>query len=269
MSDRLRDLGLALLGLALLNSAARVRSEQSLRHHLRDQIRGGQVRVRVASSGLYGMLVGKAALARVTGSGCTLDDVPLEARPGGGMRAEVRAVQIDLRDLVFRGLPLRRMTVDVPYVSMDLGHVIFHDRIVVRRAGVGRASFRVGAAAIEDFARKRYPALRGVSVELQDGSATLSAKLPVLGVERAVVIRGGLGIVDGRQVVLRDPDIRLDGKPMQPGLRSALLTALGPLLDVERDLHLGEMLELDTVKVLHDEVLIEGRATVPVAPPPS
>jgi hypothetical protein len=262
MSDRLRDIGLALLGLALLNSAAKVWSEQALEKSLREQMRGGRIHVRVESSGLYGMLVGRAALARVTGTGVRIEELPFLVRAGGGMRSEVRSVRLDLRDVTFRGLDIRRMSVDLPDVSLDVDNLLFHDRLVLRRAGGGRVSFGVAPESIAAFARRRYPALQDVEVRLSDGEVRLAAALPLFGTVRRISAQGGLQLDEGGRVVLKDPDVRLDGRPTEPGLRSALLSALGPLLDVERDLGLRDVLRLDRVEVRAAELLLSGQVTI-------
>lgn len=266
MSDRLRDICLTLLGLALLNGAVKMRSEQALAKSLRDQMRGGRIHARVESSGLYGMLVGRAAVARVTATGCTLDDLPFRMRSGGGMRSEVRALQLALRDITFRGLPVRRMEVDVANVSLDIDNILFHDRLVVRRAGDGRATFAIAPDAIAGFARRRYPFLQDVEVHLAPGSVRLAAVLPLLGSLRRVSAEGGLRIDPGGVLALDASDVRIDGRTAEPGLRSAMLATLGPLLDIRRDLGLGDVLMLDRVEVLPDEVVLSGRVTL--TPPP-
>lgn len=267
MSDRLRDIALGLVGLALLNGVVRDRAREALRIDTQRHITGGQLRVRVESSGWFGMLLGKASVAHVSGTGCRLDDVPFRAAAGGGMRAEVRAVRLDLRDVTFRGLHLQSMSAEIPFVSIDAGRALFDNRVVVRRAGTGTATIRIGPDAIAEFARRKFPTLNDVTVDLADGRATVGGTLPILGLKRRVSVSGSLVCRDGVHVELVDARVEMDRKAVEPGLRGALLAALGPIMDVDRDLGLSAFLRVDRVDVTADAVVIRGRATIGVGAP--
>lgn len=261
--DTLRDAGYALLGLALFCGLLQQRAEQAVRRDLSRHVPGARFRVQVEPRGWFGLAVGQSSVTRVSGSRFSLDRPPFVLLEGGGLDAHIRTLRIDLEEVEFAGLRVRSFRAEIPRVRFDGWRALAEERIVIRRAGVGRVEIQITEQAIEAYLARRFPQFPDLRLRLRSGKATVSTRIPALG-NIPFVAQAGLALEGGR-VHLENPEVELAGRALPAAEAQSLLAGLQTVLDIEEDLGLGGFVKLDSVEIRTGLLVARGEATIPAA----
>jgi len=265
VNDTLKDTALALFGLWLFNWVLTDRVEHAARRDLRAAIPNGRIDARVESRGLYGMVVGRAWRATISGGGFTTDTLPFRLEPGGGTRASVRHLTLDLHDIVVRDLPIRTLRADIPFVELDGTRVLFSGHVSLRAAGEGRGEAVLTAEGLTRFLSKQRPQFRNLEIRLVPGEARVRAETTFLAASSLVEGRAKIAIAAGRRLNAVDAKITLGGRELSAPLTETLLRTLNPIIDIERDLGLGDWLYVTDAEIGDGILTVRARVTLPRA----
>lgn len=263
MGDELKDAAIVVFSLAMLTGLARHRGEHAITWDLSRTLKGGHIETSIQPRGLLGILAGESSVTTIKGRGFTADDLPFRLTPGGGVRARVNRLRLDFRDFTLRRLPFRRLSAEIPGVSLDAKSALFNDRIVIRRAGEGTAVAEVDAAGLRAFLARKFPQFRDVDVSLAPGVVHLSATVSLLGTSSRVEAVGRLAPRDGRHVDVSDAAMKINGKEAAPGFVQTVLRNLNPIVDADKDLGLGAYVFVTDVEVGEGIVTLRGQAHLP------
>lgn len=263
MDDALKDFGMAVLGLALFSAFASERVRQAAKHDLQAAVPGSRLYVRIEPRGIFGMATGQAWRARVSGGHFATDHLPFHLEPGGGILATVRHLELDLHDVTLRDLHVETLRADIPFVKADGPRALFGGHLTLRGAQDGVGAAVLSAEGIRSFLAKRRPQFQEVRIELTPGEAIVSARAPFLGAMIQLEARGGVEIVDGRFLNAAPNVVMMNGKPLEREAGAALIRSLNPIIDVDRDLGLGDWLYVTGAEIGDGILTVRGRVTIP------
>ena len=126
---------------------------------------------------------------------------------------------------------------------------------------------QVGERGLQAFIARKYPRLmRDVRVRIAADRVTISGNLSLFTGASPFSASGTLLPRADRYVDLVDPTVEIDGKPLDPTAAQNLLKTINPVLDSERDLHLGGFFRLSRVEIGPGVLSIKGTASIPLAP---
>jgi hypothetical protein len=267
LDDLVKNLTLGLFALA----SAHVGIEERLRHDAARQVREmfhntGLVRVTAEPRGAFGLIASDAWSVDIYGEHLKTERMPFVVYPKSGWKGSIRHLRLHLDDFTLAGLPIAHLDADVPFVKFDIGEVTWKDRIVLRGAGSGPAAVQVNAAGLRHFVIQRYTqTLSDVELWFQNRKLYLSGKYALFGVSMPFIASGHLSPRAGRYVDVTDAILLLNHRPVSPQVAETILRQINPVLDIERDLGLGNTVTMTDVEIGDSEVTIHGQATIPPA----
>ncbi len=263
MRDELKDAAIVVFSLALLSGIARWRGEHALTHDLSRSLKGGHIETDIEPRGLLGLITGNSSVTTVRGRGFATDELPFRLDRGGWAKVHVSRLRFEFEDFELKNLPVRKLTAEFPGVSLDATKIAFDERIVIRKAGDGKAEAVVGADALQQFIARKYSVLKDVQVRLAGGWAEVAAMAPLLGGSTRVEGRCHLTPVDGKFIHVSDAAFRLNGKDATPAMTKMLLGMLNPIVDADKDMGLAKFVYLTDVTVGEGTVTLRGSVRVP------
>lgn len=265
MDTTVRNVLLGIFGLFAVHASL----EKRISHDATQQVfesfnYTGSVHSTAESRGIFGIFRSDLYAVTINADGLKSERLPFEAYPRSGWKGSIRHLRLHLTNLTLKGLPIDRFDADIPFVKFDIRHAIYHDRILIRRAGFGPASARISTDGLRLFILAKYSkTLSDITVKIEDGKVIIRGKANVLGSSLDITATGELLPREGRYLDLRKPEITLNGKPLSETSTESILKNLNPILDLERDVNLGRYFILSSVEIDTNAIVIHGTATVP------
>jgi hypothetical protein len=266
VDDWLKGLAFGFFGLLVIHGSLEGRARRDARQQVRAAFGdAGQIDVRVAPKGMFGLYAGQIHSVDVYGTGIQTDRLPFALVPKTGTFGTLGHLRLHLRDFQLIGLPIRRFEVDVPQIEYDLSHAWFRNRFVLRRSGTGTASVEIGGEGLRQFLLRKYAAILGdVQVTFPASQLALRGRASLLGINAPFSATANLVVRDGRYVDFAQPSFFVNNVPASEQVQALLLARFNPILDIEDDLGLRGFLMLKTVSVGTDSLTVSGTITVPV-----
>ncbi|GIV20466.1 MAG: hypothetical protein KatS3mg023_2217 [Armatimonadota bacterium] len=242
------------------------RLERSAERHILRQLGGsGQVQVQIQPRwGALGVLLARADTIRVQASGFRASQMPFWTEPPIPVwRGQAESVQIVLERFSLRGFPIRRLEATIPHVSLDSREAAFRLRIRLFGAGWGEGRVTLDEEGLTEFVRRRLPGVQSPRVRVTSSAIYITGELAVLLTAWRFEARGRVAVRNGRQIVIEDAQVSVEGENLPPAVVQKVIAALNPVLDVELDLNLGSAFLIERVEQEEGLVKLVGRATVP------
>lgn len=271
--SRLRDMVYIALALLLIIGSANEytrRLERATERQILQQLGGsGQVQVHIQPRwGAMGVLLARARTIWVHASGFRTTHMPFFTEPPiPAWRGEADRVQIVLEDFHLGGLPVRRLEATIPGVSLDSRQAAFRLRIRLFEAGWGSGWVTIDEEGLTEFVKRRLPEVRSPQVRVTPWEVSIIGELAALLTTWRFEARGRLAVRNGRQVVIDHVQVSMEGEQLPASVVQKVVSALNPVLDVERDLHLGSAFVVERVEQGDGFLTLRGRATVPPREP--
>jgi hypothetical protein len=209
------------------------------------------------------MVIGHAYRATISGGGFASDTLPFALEPGGGARARVRHLVLDLQNIVLRDLPIRSLQADIPFVELDGLRALFSGHITLRSAQEGRGVAIITEEGLAQFLQKRRSQFRNLEIRLFAGEAFVKMETVLLVAPTQVQARAKIGIAEGRFLNAIDAVVSVGGKPLPAALTEKLLRSLNPILDIDRDLGLRDWLYVTDAEIGEGILTVRARVTIP------
>jgi hypothetical protein len=131
-------------------------------------------------------------------------------------------------------------------------------------SGIFRAEFT--EANLEKDAVLRRKDLQEVKVTLiPQGIRVTAATKTILGDTR-IQVDGTLVVTDGHLLALSNPQIQLNGKPVDAKTAASLIATLNPLFDTDKDLGTPGVLRLEQAEVQNGVLVLSGQVILPTKP---
>ena len=263
MKDFLKGAGITLLGLVLFSGFAAERARYAARRDLERAIPGSSFQVSVVPRGFLGLAVGEVDSATVRGKGFAVQNLPFTVEPRGGLLARLRTLKLELSDISLRDLPVKTLTASIPRVQVDGFRVLFNGHFTIRGAESGTGVAVITAEGLREFMAKKRPEFRELTVKLTPGEALVSGHAAVFLGPTPLEARVKIGVSEGRYLNAADAIVKLNGKEIPALLTQRLLQGLNPIIDVDRDLGLGDWLYVTSAEVGEGILTVRGRVTIP------
>ncbi len=264
MDDSLRDTGWALLGLALFSALAGARVQSAARRDVRRAVPGGTLSVKVITQTPWDAAVGQVYRARISGSGFSTLGLPFVQQPGGGLLGDLRHLDLDLHDIVLSDLPVHSLRAEIPNVRVDGPYALFGGHLRIRGAGEGTVVAVLQEAGLAEYLSKKRPLLHDLKLRLTGGQAHVSAMAAVLVGLAPVEATARVAVAEGRYLNAVDATVLLNGKPLAPAVTDQLLKTLNPIIDVDKDLHLGDWLYVTDAEIGEGTLTVQGKVRIPL-----
>ena len=139
--------------------------------------------------------------------------------------------------------------------------------MVLRGTGSGPATVAVDGDGLRAFIGRKFSnTLSDVTVRFVNRQVIIEGKANLLGSLNPIFTTGVLVPREGRYLDITEPQIRINGTLVTPAVTESLLKQINPVLDTDTDLGLGGYFVMERVDVGDDEIVITGRASIPIAP---
>lgn len=269
MDDTLRNVGIALGALFAIHIGLDARAHHAAVRQVSEAFDNtGAVHVQICPSGLLGLEVNDLASVRIDGTNQRSAHLPFYVFPRPGWKGSIEHLRITLSSYWLAGLPVSLFEADIPGVTYDLGHALYRARLVLRGAGSGSAHVHISPDGLRVFILKKFQkTLSDVIVLINNKKIVASGQIKFLGPPTPFRAVGRLKARDGRYLDLVEPDLVIGGRSVDPVMATTLLRQINPVLDIYEDLGLKGYFEIDNVEIGETEVVINGVATLPQAPP--
>ncbi len=266
MDDTLKTVIFGFLGAIVFHAGLEKRAKDDAARQVSEAFQHtGRVQTTVEPRGMFGAIGSRLFVIDVHGSGQSTEHLPFVTIPRSGWKGHIRHLRLHFDNLTLKGLPVERFDADIPNVSYDLGHALYKDRLVVRGAGDGPASVRIGAYGLRLFILRKYSrTLSDVDVAFAGSTVVISGKLQIFGSQSPFTATGELAPREGRYIDLVRPVMQLNGQPLAPVFVANVLKQINPVLDISADLGLSGYLTLSSVTIGDGAVTVFGRATIPL-----
>lgn len=266
MDDLLKGLTVGLFSLFVIHFGAQDRVRFNAERQVRESFENtGTVRVTVAPRGALGLYASDIWAVDVYGRGQQAARLPLVLSPKPGWKGSIRHLRLHLTDFTLAGLPIERFETDIPFVTYDIGHAAWKGRLVMRDAGSGPASVRVGVDGLRAFVDRKFKStLSDVVIRTENQRIHLSCTMQVFGPVR-LLASGSLTTRMGRYLDITDPVFLANGSPLSAQMTASILQQFNPVLDAEKDLGLEGYFDMKSVEIGEGFVLIRGQASIPTA----
>ncbi|MCS6829527.1 MAG: LmeA family phospholipid-binding protein [Armatimonadota bacterium] len=266
--DARRAAGIALALLLILSGTKEYtrRLERAAERQILQQLGGsGQVYVDIQPRwGALGALLARAESIRVYASDFRAAQMPFFAEPPiPGWRGKAEKVQIVLEDFYLSGVAVRRLEALIPNVSLDSRAATFRLRIRVFGAGWGAGQVVLDEEGLGEFVKRRLPEVRYPQVRVTPSEIRIVGELAALLTAWRFEAWGQVGIHNGRQVVIENVQVAVEGENLHPAVVQKVVSTLNPVIDLERDLRLGSAFIAERVELGDGFLKLVGRATIP------
>jgi hypothetical protein len=257
-----------LLAFVLIVGGAREftrRLERAAERQILQQLGGsGQVRVHIEPRwGALGVWLARADTITVRASGFHAAEVPFFTEtPVPAWQGRAESVQIVLERFSLKGFPVRRLEATIPDVSLDSRAAAFRLKIRLFGAGWGEGRVVLDEEDLATFVKRRLPEVHSPQVRVTASEIYITGDLAALLTVWRFEAKGRVAVRDGRQVVIDNAQVRVEGEDLPPAVVQKVISALNPVLDVERDMNLGSMFVVERVEQEDGFVKLIGRATV-------
>ncbi|MCS6949275.1 MAG: hypothetical protein RMM06_07560 [Armatimonadota bacterium] len=267
-TDARRLAEFALLLLLLVGGAKEYtrRLERAAERQILQRLGGqGSVQVRIQPRwGALGVWLARAQTIQVQAAGFRTAQIPFFLEPAVPAWCGIAdSVQIVLEDFSLSGLPVHRLEATIPRVLLDSREAAFRLRIRLFDAPWGEGSVVLDEQGLAQFIQRRLPEVRLPRVQVTPSQLYIRGELAALLTSWRFEARGVVAVRDGRQIVAEQVQVSLEGTDLNPTLVQKVLSALNPILDIERDLRLGRAFIVERVEQGEGFIKLIGRATVP------
>ncbi|HLO97814.1 MAG TPA: DUF2993 domain-containing protein [Fimbriimonas sp.] len=223
------------------------------------------VKLQISYPGLLSPAIGEIGTAKIIAGNFHCDGLPLYTEPKRSQRGTIRSLQLELTNFKLRDLQCRSFTATIPDCRFDFALARSKRQVRLSKSGTGTGAVEIMASDLPAFILKKYREIKSVKVTIDEGRVKVAGRGEFLVLTADFEISARLA-ANGTQILLKDAVVRLDGKPADPESEQALLNAMNPILDFDRDLDLYDSVQATSVEVLSDRMRVEGKVKVATKP---
>ncbi|MBI5708005.1 MAG: LmeA family phospholipid-binding protein [Armatimonadetes bacterium] len=262
---------LLLAGLGLLFGIGRNevrRFERAAAAEIASKLTGPNKKV-VVRSELNGPIdgpLGNLKSATIRASHFESDGLPLFTEPERSKRGVLQTLNLILDDFTLCGLRVEHLEASIPDCRFDYDLAIKKRQIRLSQSGIGTGRVRLREQDLEAYIPKKLAEVRRVSLKLDRGYAFVEGFGEFLVVQTQFEVIAKLAIADKSKIVLTDAKVFFDGRSADEYSKKAILDALNPVIDLDKDLKLHGAVELERLEL--DRGILEawGTTKIPVRP---
>lgn len=268
MDDLLKKLAIAAAGLTLIHFALDGQVRAAARREARTLFgRGGSVHTVLRTDSPFDLFAGRIDSLTLNCADLRTPHVELDAEPHRGWKGTIRHLRLHVTDWSLARIPVSRFDADLPGVRFDLGRALWRGDLLITSAGAGTAEADLTDSGLETAISQRLDGtVSNLIVDVEPDRVHVTGVASLLGLRMRVAANGSLSVDESGRVLFVPTSLTLNGQPASVSMSSAILRAINPVFDVERDLSAGELLHIDRVLLAHGTVTLVGTLRLPVRP---
>ena len=244
------------------------RFERDAAAELRNGLGGPHPLVRVHAGIGLESFAGRVPSITIYASKFQTDGLPFHTEPNRSKRGIIERLRIQLQDFELGGLHVESLDASIPHCRFDLGLAVAHHRFRLSRSGTGTVTVILRDGDLEPFILKKFPEVRAVHVLIQGDRASVDGFAMIGPLAAQFRADASLGVRNGTQLVLRDARVSLAGRPADPKLANALTSLFDPLIDLNKDMHLENSVNVQTIELSDHQLIGKGEVCIPAASGP-
>lgn len=255
---------LALLGLGTLDiTTSELEAAAALEISDRLESPRARVQVRVVLNGLEGAL-GHLDSATITASGFSVKELPFYTEPWRSKYGRVGTLRIVLTDFSLAGLHVQELSASVPDCRYDRGLALDDRAFRISRSGTGWGSVTINELDLADFILKRSPNIERATVRVFSDVVWIEGTGTILISKTDFTVVGRLSTRDGFQIDIEPRKVFFGWQRADQSLLDAVARALNPVIDISRDLGLGDALTIYEISLRDGVLRASGPARIPI-----
>jgi hypothetical protein len=213
-----------------------------------------------------GALLGRVRSATIRGSRFSTVGLPLFTEPNRPTSGQLGELRLELEEFDLSGLRVQRLDAVIPNCRFDLGLALREQKIRLSQSGEGWGSVTVREVDLERFVLRKFREIKEVKVRIDRDKVFVEGIGEFLVVRTEFWVVANLKVEDGRRLVLDGARILFDGARADPISSEALLKALNPVLDLDRDLGLHGAVDVQRLSLRDGLLTAWGRTRIPNLP---
>lgn len=240
--------------------------ESDLAKDISLKLNGSHRMVNVKSGLDLRVLQGDFRSVTISASHFQTNSLPLFTEPMRPHDGRVRKLNLVLNDFKLGSLHLDQLTATIPNSKFDLGLALRKRSIRLSESGTGTGTVTISDRDLETFVVEKFHEIKSVHITITPGRIRVEGHGRFLIFDTDFSVEASLVIVNGTALALTDPVILFDGQKTDPESQRAVLEALNPVVDLDKDLRLFGAIHVTSVSLQKGKLIASGITTIPTAP---
>ncbi len=225
-----------------------------------------RVRVRTQLNGLIGGPLGDLKSVTIEASQFATSGLPLFTEPKLSQKGQIRKLDIKLRDFSLGKLHVQKLEAKIPECRYDYTLALTKRKIRLSRSGVGSGFVEISEDDLEKFILSKFQEVKQVAVQLENDRVLVKGYGEFIIIKSNFEVDAKLESLDGTKFLLTDAHIKFNGVPADTASANALIDAMSPVVDLDRDLKLYGAVRVNRITTAKGILRASGEATIPVNP---
>ena len=210
------------------------RAERVAEKALQKQYPTAKVNVEIEGKRGKAVLNGNFSRVRVELADLTLQDLPFSPQAVPKKIARAGKIELELRNLVWLGLPLSRASFDFQNVAYDFDALKNRSQFQIIDMDGGKMALQLPLQSFQSSFETRLKDLEQIAISIEGDQFKLSAARDVVGFKTPVILTARLAGV-GNEVRLEDTAVSIGGVKLPPVATAALLRGVNPIYTFDRE----------------------------------
>ena len=225
----------------------------------------GRFEVKVQPT-LLGGLTGELESATISGSGFTLDELPLFTEPERSKSGKIGELRLRLTDFTLRRLKVAELQANIPDCRYDFGLAKREGLIRLSQSGEGQGFVKLREEDLAQYLMKKFREIKRCTVKLDGNTVWVEGYGEFIIVNTEFAVIADLGVEDGTKLVLKNAKVFFDWLRADGPAVEGLLKTLNPVVDLQKDLGLFDAVYVEKIKIQKGILTASGRTKIPVKP---
>jgi hypothetical protein len=189
--------------------------------------------------------------------------LPLHVDTKRSQYGRVKRLQVVLKHFNLKGLPVESLDVNLPNVRFDLAYAMSQHHLWVGKSGIGSMRVELRLEDLQKFAAQKFTQFTELSITSSGSRIVTSGKAAFAGLQVPFQVSGIPTVQEGSKLTLADPEVLVNGKPVDAAKALGMFKGFSSLLDLNKDLGANGAIHLMAFQVKGDLLIGTGTAQVP------
>jgi len=192
--------------------------------------------------------------------------LPLFTDPERPRTGRVRNLEIILHDFTLKGLRIESLRSSIPECRFDRDLALKKRQIRLSKSGIGQGEVRILEQDLARYIPTKVKEIKECLVKLDRGKVWVEGYGEFLIAKTRFLVVADLQIEDGVRLNLTNARVVLDWQMADDLSRKALLDAMNPVVDLQKDLGLLDAFLLESVTCQGGALIAKGQTKIPIRP---
>jgi len=188
-----------------------------------------------------------------------LENVPIAYSSETAVEAEIKPqLRFRARQFTVADLPIQELIVQMPQTHLSIAKVFSEEGVRLVRGAHFPVTIKLDDQGLATYIKRKQPQFSSFVLTLKEGRVEVKMNYALLGVPMPIAVVGRLALVGETQIHLVDPQVRVNGQPLDPAIAEPIVAQFNPVFDAQRDLQLPVQVKLSAVTVKEKQAVLEG-----------